>query len=307
MTPCLPDNCHPGTPLPRPGGAFSANLRQLGRAVVDGLFPQRCAGCQRYTGTPGRSPRELLKRIPLSPGHPPGDEPYINSWTDTILANWFCRHCRERFTWISSPLCSTCGRMFRSRIGHDHPCPECTRRPPVFHRARACGVYAGSLKTVIQNYKYRGRLQWADPLGLLLYIAARMSGLLEACDLIMPVPLHPSRLRERGFNQSYLLLRRWQHYAAHFDPRRPLPPIDPHRLFRRHATRPQAGLPRRERQANVRGAFGLDDPAAVVQGKQILLVDDVFTTGATAAACGQALVAGGHAARVSVLTLAGTR
>ena len=222
------------------------------------------------------------------------------------MGPWFCPECREGLRWVTSPFCTCCGRLFASRAGRNHLCGACSRKSPPFEQARACGIYEGSLKNVIQRYKYSGQVRWADPLGLLLYLSARHTGMVEACDAIVPVPLHPSRLRERGFNQALLLLRRWSQFRANLTPGKKLPPIMPEVLIRRRPTIPQTGLPLKERSANLKGAFELADTQRFLAGKKVLLIDDVFTTGATVTACVRVLKAQGRAAGVSVLTLAET-
>jgi predicted amidophosphoribosyltransferase len=102
------------------------------------------------------------------------------------------------------------------------------------------------------------------------------------------------------------MLRQWPAYARWLDPTSRLPAVDPWLLRRRQPTIPQTGLAPQERRANVRGAFQIEDPQGIIKGRQILLMDDVFTTGATAGACVQALKSKGRAGGVDVLTLAGS-
>jgi ComF family protein len=115
-------------------------------------------------------------------------------------------------------------------------------------------------------------------------------------DMVIPVPLHPERRRDRGYNQAGLLARSLSHHIG-------IPFYD-RVLIRKRSTAPQTGLTDSRRSANVRNAFGCADPGRVA-GRRILLVDDVMTTGATVASASGALVKGG-ALRVSVLTLART-
>jgi ComF family protein len=192
-------------------------------------------------------------------------------------------------------------------MGPDHLCSECARTPPGYHRARGCGLYDGSLKAVIQKLKYRRQVQWADPLGLILFLVARDHGLLENCDVILPVPLHGSRLKHRGFNQTYLILRKWADYGKQLNLTGALPPITPHLLQRHRPTAPQTGLAPKERQANVRDAFEVRDPENFLRGKRVVLVDDVYTTGATITACVNILKTKGAVENVEILTLARTR
>lgn len=155
---------------------------------------------------------------------------------------------------------------------------------------RSVGPYSDWLRRAIIDFKYHGEWARAEPLAELL--AEAMEDLLP-CDGLIPVPLHPSRLRQRGFNQSLLLA---QHAAVH----RSAPVLDV--LARVRRTQAQAQLPAASRDANVRGAFALK-PGPSVAGKTVILVDDVLTTGATLTSCAAALLDAG-AAGVKVATLA---
>jgi ComF family protein len=177
----------------------------------------------------------------------------------------------------------------------DHLCGECLRQPGPIDKARAAAIHTGPLPAVIHSLKYRRRLQLARPLGRLLAAAFAHHWQPGEIDAVLPVPLHPRRMRQRGFNQTYLLLRRgWKNGGA-------LPPVARGLLQRWRATPPQTGLERAARLENTRGAFRVPLPQTVA-GRSLLLVDDVRTTGATAAACAGALLAAG-ARRVDLLTL----
>lgn len=158
----------------------------------------------------------------------------------------------------------------------------------------AAGLYGGPLATAIQRLKFGDRSDLARPLGELLRRLA-LERALEA-DVLVPVPLHPRRLAARGYNQSALLARR---LAKTLDAQ-----VDTASLVRRADGRAQLALSRSERQANLVGAFAVTDPRALF-GRRVALVDDVVTTGATAAACADALLAAG-ASRVTVVALART-
>lgn len=213
-----------------------------------------------------------------------------------------CPACAGAFRPVDSPLCSRCGAMFPSREGDDHVCGDCLERPRRFGRARAAGVYDQSLMSVILSLKYRGKTRAAEPLGRLLFETFSRHWSDGNIDAIVPVPLHPRRLRRRGFNQAYLLVRNWPKLARE-KTAAPSPwRIEGAALVRRRSTASQTGLDRRARAGNVRGAFAVARPEAVA-GRRVLLVDDVMTTGATVEACARALRTAG-AERVDVLTLA---
>jgi ComF family protein len=188
--------------------------------------------------------------------------------------------------------------MFKGRSGVDHLCGRCLEQTPPFHMARAAFAYDRSLVDVIHCFKYKGKTRLAGPLGVLLWRTFCRFWGDETVDLILPVPLHGKRLRQRGFNQSDLLVRGWKNLARRPD----LPPIASGVLRRTRTTRPQAGLGRREREANIRAAFRVRYPDRV-RGRHVLLIDDVITTGATVGECARQLLASG-AGRVDVLALA---
>lgn len=266
---------------------LDAPLRQIVvatlRALRDTVFPARCLEC--------RDVIRALDRVGPGEGESLAD-------AVRLLRPFFCRTCLQGVMPLGSPLCPRCGVMFKGLSGSDHLCGRCLERPPSFHMARAAFVYDRSLVDVIHCFKYKGRVQLAAPLGLLLWQAYLRFWGQEKVDVILPVPLHSGRLRHRGFNQAELLVRKWPARAGGAD----APPIAGGVLRRVRATPSQAGLGRREREANIQGAFVVPRPERV-SGRHLLLVDDVVTTGATAGECARLLMARG-AARVDVLALA---
>jgi ComF family protein len=163
-------------------------------------------------------------------------------------------------------------------------------------------LYDDAWRSLIQNYTYRARVQRAPLLGRLLWRALIENWRLEEIDGIIPVPLHPRRLRSRGYNQAELLLRRWPDHALSSGLAGGRDWIDGGALRRVRATPSQTGLDRQQRRDNLKAAFQVADPARV-RDRRLLLVDDVFTTGATIEACARTLLDAGAAA-VHVLTLA---
>ncbi len=202
-----------------------------------------------------------------------------------------CSDCAKDFETISNPLCTICGAPFETESDNDHPCGACIKDSPSFDRAASLYYYKNSLADAIRRLKYSRKGTLAAPLAALM---AEHPLLLEDYDFIAPVPLHVRRLRERGFNQSGLL-------AAHIGKASKIE-VNPFILERPIPTLPQAGMKSRERTINVRGAFSIRKGISM-KGKRILLIDDVYTTGATSRECARTLKKGG-AEKVNILTLA---
>lgn len=217
-------------------------------------------------------------------------------------AEVFCPLCWSQIRFVSHPLCNICGRPFPDASGEDHLCASCLAQPPHFERARSWACYSREensedpLRHVVQRFKYGRKVSLGKPLGRLLAQGARCFLAESDIDLIIPVPLHPKRLRWRGFNQAVLLARQVSR-AHHL-------PLDPFVLCRGKETPPQTQLTEIERRKNMRGAFMLSAKKSV-HGRRLLLVDDVYTSGATVNECSRTLKAGG-AKQVYVLTLART-
>lgn len=269
----------------------------LGQAMLEAVFPHACFACGDFLGLP---PREAPREARLAPGElfpPPPDRAFYRA----ALRRFVCGACAEDFIGLQPPFCPCCGAMFTSREGGNHLCGECLAKRPPLEVVRSVGRYAGSLRRVIQAYKYRARLELTGPLGALLRAAYRHHWFQEEADLVTPVPLHPRRLRRRGFNQSALVAQSWAAATAEGGGGPAFTP-DGAVVVRSRATRPQAGLDSPARRRNLRGAFRVVAPGAV-EGRHILLVDDVYTTGATAHACARALKAAG-ARRVDLLAIA---
>jgi ComF family protein len=201
----------------------------------------------------------------------------------------WCAACHSAVQLVHDPVCPHCGRPQRS----DGSCPQCrhAQRPREIDGVRSAVIFEGPLRQAIHHLKYNGRSSLAEPLGS--FLSARWQAGPLPADLIVPVPLHKARLRERGYNQSTLLARQLSRASG-------LPLIE-ETLTRIRATAPQITLNAAEREANVRDAF--EARADLARGRRVLLVDDVCTTGATLAASSRALKAAG-ATSVWALTLA---
>lgn len=208
---------------------------------------------------------------------------------------------------IGGGVCSVCGERLASPYAfageREEPrCGLCRRMGQPYVKAAAYGSYDGGLRELIHLLKYEQVRPAARVLGRMLaeVIAGLALGFEEGEVLAVPVPLHPSKLRRRGFNQSELIA----HEALKLKPAGGRLTVAPGVLERRRDTQSQTGLTRHQRRGNVRGAFAAARPEQIAE-RQVLLVDDVFTTGTTAAECARILRRAG-AARVWVATVART-
>jgi ComF family protein len=195
---------------------------------------------------------------------------------------------------LAPPLCAACDARLRGRAVFCAACvPSVVPALPfVSGGVAAFALYGGAVAEALRRLKYGGRAELARPLGHLARRAARAASL--HADAVVPVPLHPARLAERGYNQAALLAIE---VARELEA-----PLWPRGLGRVRATAQQARLDRAARRDNVAGAFEARS-ARRIEGRRVLLVDDVCTTGATLAACAEALRAAG-AAEVTALVVA---
>jgi competence protein ComFC len=195
---------------------------------------------------------------------------------------------------IVPPRCSSCGLPFQSfQDTSEFLCGSCILQMPPYSGARSFGYYTAELSNVIQEMKFHGRRDLVGHMAPLLTEIFFENWSREDFDLVVPVPLHPRRKRERGFNQSELLARSLAAQSG-------VPFCDA--LMRIRPTIPQIGLSDAHRQENVRKAFRCRD-AANMTDQRILLIDDVMTTGATVSSAAQAMLEEG-AMRISILTVA---
>jgi len=241
------------------GHPVRAVVRRLGRSALDLLFPPLCTAC----------------RVPLSEPHS------------------LCAACWRAIAFLDGPCCAQCGYPFDFDPGAGTLCGGCLARPPAFDKARAVMRYDDKSRDLILAFKRADRLDLVPAFANWLGRAGRT--LLEEADLIVPVPLHRSRLWQRRYNQSALLAQELS--------RRTGLASDPFLLERVRRTPSQGQMPSaKARRRNVLGAFRVVNQP-LPAGKTVLLIDDVYTTGATLEACARALKRA-KAKRILVLTLA---
>ncbi len=205
-----------------------------------------------------------------------------------------CPDCWKGLNFIEGTVCSVCGYPIELDPGGDVLCGACARRRPPYARARAALRYDDGSRDLILAFKHGDRTELAATFGM--WMVRCGADLLGRCDVVVPVPLHWRRLLKRRYNQAALLARSMA--SARRGVR-----VLPDALRRPRDGPSQSGKSAAARRDNVRSAFGVSPRAARdLQNCRVLVVDDVFTTGATAEACARTLLAAG-AAEVSVLTL----
>jgi ComF family protein len=234
------------------------HLRRWGRAVIDGILPPRCLACGTTVGEP-----------------------------DAL-----CGACWAAMTFFAPPWCAICGLPFAFPMGEGAICGVCAARPPSWDRARSVMRYDRHSRRLVLMMKHGDQTHLAGAFGRWMQRAGGEA--LAGADILVPVPLHWTRLLGRRFNQAALL--------AHAIRAAGGPPVGADWLVRRRRTPSQGRMGPAARVRNVHGAFALR-PGRSVAGKRVVLIDDVLTTGATAEECARVLRRAG-AASVGVLVLA---
>jgi ComF family protein len=235
-------------------------LHASSRALLDAAYPPQCVACREITAEPAT----------------------------------LCAACWREMPFIARPFCERLGTPFAVDIGGPLLSPAAIADPPVFGRARSVAHHKGAAQELVHKLKYGDRQELAIAMGGMMTAAA--ADLLADASVIVPVPLHWTRLWQRRFNQAAAL--------ADVIGRRSGLPVEPSLLRRRKRTLRQVGLTRSQRQENLQGAFVVpDDIKPSLRGQRVLLVDDVMTTSSTANAASRVLLKAG-AASVDVVTFA---
>jgi ComF family protein len=208
--------------------------------------------------------------------------------------NGLCAPCWQKLTWLSPPCCACCGHPFQFEPTIGSLCGACLQKRPAYDRARAVFRYDDESRDLILGFKHADRTELAPSLAR--WMARSGAELIADCSLIVPVPLHWTRLALRRFNQAGLLAQAIGRLKDR--------PVAPQALTRKRATRSQGHLSRQARRRNVQGAMAVTERLRpLLAGRRILLVDDVITTGATAETAAKALISAGAAA-VDMIALA---
>src|SRR5215469_7971207 len=246
-----------GAPATLPAKAFR-QMRQIVRSVVDVILPPRCLACGEIVEEP-----------------------------DAL-----CGRCWGGITFFAPPWCAGCGLPFPHPMGEDAVCADCARERRAWDRARAVMRYDRKSRPLLLGLKHADQTHVAKAFGRWMQRAG--DELLAAAELLVPVPLHWTRLFQRRYNQAALLADSI-HAAGG-------PPVAADCLVRRRKTPSQGHLGPVARERNVRGAFGVRSPVDVA-GRRLVIIDDVMTTGATVDECARVLKRAG-ATWVGVLTMA---
>ena len=296
------------------GAGLNSFLSSAVKAVENAVYPPKCLVCKAFFKQSGHynNVGDLIEEIKADSGwqKEPVEfaDPFAVSdfklFLNRLMSPFLCPACAADFLSVESPFCLMCGIMFKSREYEDHVCGRCIKSPKNFGMARAAGIYGNKLKPAVHSFKYNGKIQLAKPFGILLFFTFIKYWHNKKIDIIIPVPLHKKRLRMRGFNQAFLLVKDWKKKARLLNMNFDNIHIDTKNFVRHKWTEPQAGLGIQQRMNNIKNSFKVVD-ASKIFGKKILLVDDVYTTGATLDECAGVLLKAG-AKNVDALTLART-
>lgn len=236
------------------------DTRKAARWVLDQILPPTCCGC----GVVLPEPHAL------------------------------CGDCWGTVTFLGEPCCNACGHPFEYEIPEQTLCGRCISHPPAFDRARSAVEYNATSKDFILAFKHADATDMAQLLGKWMKVAS--GDLMQSCDVIIPVPLHWTRLLSRRYNQSAMLALALSKITGK--------PVFVDALVRHRKTKSQGHLGMTARKKNVNGAFRIKPKhRSFMKNKRILLIDDVYTTGATVNATAKVLKRAG-AVGVDVLTVA---
>jgi len=237
-------------------------LRRFFRGLTDIIYPKRCPGCKNKI---------------------------------EIADKFICASCQARIKINRPPFCNKCGRHLETLNLNINICSDCLKNKLNFDRAFSAGVYEGVIKELIHEFKYKGKEHLYRPLSeIMINFIKEYHIPIEYLDLIIPMPLHKTRLRQREFNQAEALSRP---IADEFNKT-----LSTSLLIRHRLTKTQTEMPTQKRFENVADSFSVAKHTDLAN-KNLLIIDDVFTTGATSSAAALTLKEAG-ANKVLILTLA---
>ena len=280
------------------------SLHDVAIRLINAVFPPKCLKCSRFMDRNDFLPLQnktqnkdlILKKI-------------FSLKTDTaiiktLFSEFFCNKCMEKagFVAFEPPFCIKCGAKLKTRGTTNCLCKECIKNRNHLRKIRACGMYQGVLRESIHLLKYNKKTGLSRPLGVLLFFAFEKYFTRDHIDLILPVPLHRAKLKKRGFNQSFLIVKDFKKLWEISNRTPPHWRIDYNILARQKNTKSQTGFDKKKRKENIKGAFKVTQPDKI-KGRHILLIDDVYTTGATAGESASVLLAA-EALSVDVLVIA---
>ncbi|MBI4982691.1 MAG: ComF family protein [Candidatus Omnitrophica bacterium] len=244
-------------------------LRNIITGLTDLIYPKTCLACKTKITT-----KETKAKA---------------------MSDFICSNCRNDIKVNLPPFCLSCGRQLDKRGFSKNTCSQCQRKIFHFDRALSPCTYTGTIKELIHEFKYKNKEYLAGELSKLMINFIKEYRLpIEYIDFIIPIPLHQTRLREREFNQADLLSK---HIATEFNK-----DILPDAIYRARFTNTQTELDHDKRINNVKGCFSLTGKRNL-KGRNIMLIDDVLTSGATSSEASRCLKEAG-ANVVFVLTLA---
>ena len=246
---------------------MNATLAQLARGLGDAVFPPVCVHCRGFIETTGEG---------------------------AVGFRHLCPRCVVQLDFVHAPHCSTCGHPFYGVVEGGRMCPHCAGLDPAFREGRTAVLFKGPVRALVIELKYHRGLHVLADLAEILRRAPHVLEFVRDAALV-PVPLHPRKERERGYNQAALLATALARVAAGGTRVEPL-------LRRSTDTATQTAFDRRTRMANLKNAFALARGAHLNPDQHYILVDDVFTTGSTLNSCARTLRRAG-ALNLDVVTL----
>jgi competence protein ComFC len=234
-------------------------LKEIVDALLELIFPSRCAICRESSPLP------------------------------------LCSSCQDTFEFVKPPFCLCCG-IPRLSVHEESLCANCRDNPPSFDMIRSACIYGGTVKKAIAAYKFQGLKRLSAPFAILMTNLLESECILKEAELMVPVPLHRSREKERGYNQSGLL--------ADLVSSKTGIRVQKRLLIRTRRTETMNRLKRGERFCNLEHAFSVQRNG-LIEGKKVLVIDDIITTGATLHECARTLKEAG-ARQVFGVTIART-